>query len=374
MRVTTSRLADGREISYVDPDGLPPRVAVDTRTLPAVSVRSELRQDPLTGDWVAIAGHRQDRTFLPPAHECPLCPTRPGRPASEIPDSDYEVVVFENRFPSFAPAVPDVAAAIDDGVPAVAALYPRRPGRGRCEVVCFTSDHEASFAGLSVERVRLVMAAWAYRTTALSADPDVAHVFCFENRGREIGVTLAHPHGQIYGYPFVPPRAQRLLDRARAHHDRTGRHLVGDILAAEATAGTRVVASNDAWTAFVPAAARWPVEVHVVPHRQVPDLAALSEEQRAGFAPLYLDVLRGLDRLFGEPLPYIAGWQTAPVRSDRDLGWCHLQLTSIRRSPDKLKYLAGSESAMGAFVNDVLPERQAAAIRASIAATGVGNR
>ena len=131
------------------------------------------------------------------------------------------------------------------------------------------------------------------------------------------------------------------------------------MLAAERSDGTRVIASNEHWTAYVPAAARWPFEVHVYPHRQVPDLAALSEEERAAFAPLYTSVLRGLDALFGVTMPYISAWHQAVTGEGRDLGYLHLQLFSIRRAADKLKFLAGSESAMGAFVNDIVPERAA---------------
>jgi UDPglucose--hexose-1-phosphate uridylyltransferase len=201
------------------------------------------------------------------------------------------------------------------------------------------------------------------RTEALSALPHVEQVFCFENRGQAIGVTLHHPHGQIYAYPFVTPRTRRMLDSARRHRERSWRNLFADVLDAERTAGVRVVAATEFWTAFVPAAARWPVEVHVYPNRQVPDLPGLSDAERDDFAVLYLDLLRRFDAMYGEPLPYIASWQQAPVRIDRDLGYLHLQLFSIQRDRGKLKYLAGSESAMGVFINDVLPEQVAGTLR-----------
>src|SRR5256885_736290 len=169
---------------------------------------------------------------------------------------------------------------------------------GRCEVVCFTTEHEGSFADLPPRRVRTVLEAWADRSAALAAMPGIAQVFCFENRGEEIGVTLHHPHGQIYAYPFVTPRTRRMLDSARARPS-----LFADVLAAERAARDRVVASNDHWTAFVPAAARWPFEVHLYPHRPVPDIPALSTVERDAFAPVYLDVLRRLDGLFGRPMP-----------------------------------------------------------------------
>jgi UDPglucose--hexose-1-phosphate uridylyltransferase len=191
----------------------------------------------------------------------------------------------------------------------------------------------------------------------------VEQVFCFENRGEAIGVTLHHPHGQVYAYPFVTPRTARALELAAAHHDRTGRNLFADLLAAEQAAGERVVRQTGHWTAFVPAAARWPVEVHVYPNRQVPDLPALTDAERDDFSLLYLDLLGRLDRLHGQPLPYVAGWHQAPVRGDRDLAWLRLEVSSVQRAPSKLKYLAGSEAGMGVFINDIRPEDTAARLR-----------
>lgn len=341
VRRTRVRLADGRELIYYDRrEDIDPaaRTTPDTRDLPDPAPASQLRYDALLDEWVAIAGHRQDRTFLPPTDRCPLCPSRPGR-ATEIPAADYEVAVFENRFPSF------------------------QPPRGRCEVVCFTPDHDASFATLSLPHARTVLAALADRTAELSALPNVEQVFCFENCGEEIGVTLHHPHGQIYAYPFVTPRTRQMLDAARRHAEQTGRDLFTDVLTTERTEASRVIATNEHWTAFVPVAARWPFEVHIFPHRKVPDIAALEPAERAAFCPIYIDVLGRFRHLFDRPVPYISAWYQAPVRADRELGYLHLQLFTSRRAPGKLKYLAGSEAAMGVFINDVHPEQAAARLR-----------
>lgn len=351
VKRTARRLADNREIIYFDSDPQVVREAEDTRELPAQQPASEMRRDPLTGEWVAIAAHRQTRTYKPPAELCPLCPSAPGRP-TEIPESDYEVAVFENQFPSFAEGIPGELATVD-GMP----MVPKAPASGRCEVVCFTSDHNSSFAQLTPQQARLVVDAWADRTAELSRNPAIEQVFCFENRGEEIGVTLHHPHGQIYGYPFITPRTERMLAAAEKYRAEHGRHVLGDVLAAERADGRRVVVDSDHWTAYVPAAARWPVEVHLVPHRQVPDIVALTDSERDDFARVYLDVLRRLDRLYDKPLPYIAAWHQAPVRVGRGLSWLHLQLFSIKRTADKLKYLAGSESGMAVWINDVTPEQ-----------------
>jgi UDPglucose--hexose-1-phosphate uridylyltransferase len=354
VKRTVTHLADGRELIYFDEGDAADRGEPDRRELPPPPPASEIRYDPILDEWVAIAAHRQTRTYRPPSNECPLCPSTPTR-STEIPAYDYDVAVFENRFPSFSHR----RGALDP--PHLPSLTDTRPGYGRCEVVCFTSDHNASFASLTPSRVRLVVEAWADRTAELNTLPDVEQVFCFENRGEAIGVTLSHPHGQIYAYPFVTPRTRQMLDSARRHPSGS---LFADVLTAERTTAERVVASNEHWTAFVPTWARWPYEIHVYPHRRVPDIPALSTEERDAFGPVYLEVLRRLDGLFGIKMPYIAAWHQAPVRVDRDLSYLHLQVFSIQRAPGKLKYLAGSESGMGVFVNDVRPEQAAEQLRA----------
>jgi UDPglucose--hexose-1-phosphate uridylyltransferase len=343
----STRLADGREIVYFDEaPGLNRVLARDTRPLPprppappgpVGSPEQGIRWDPLAGEWVVIAAARQDRTFLPPADQCPLDPSAPGR-LTEIPAASYDVVVFENRFPSL------------------------REPLGRCEVVCFTSDHNASFAQLTPRRVRTVMEAWIDRSEVLGALPETRQVYCFENRGEEIGVTLHHPHGQIYAFPFVAPRLSRMVAQALRYE---GGNLFDDLVAAELTAGTRIVTRNEHWIAFVPEAARWPYEVRIFPLTRVPDLPALGEAAREAFGPLYLDVLRRFDGLFGRPAPYIAAWHQAPVRDEpaRGVFAAHLQVLSIRRAPGKLKYLAGTESGMGVWINDIVPEEAAQRLR-----------
>ncbi|MCF2127765.1 galactose-1-phosphate uridylyltransferase [Strepomyces sp. STD 3.1] len=348
MKKTSTRLADGRELVYYDLRDDTVRDAVDHRPLERTVTTSEVRRDPLLGDSIAVASHRQGRTYHPPADQCPLCPSQ-GERLSEIPDSSYDVVVFENRFPSLA------------------------GDSGRCEVVCFTSDHDASFAGLSEEQARLVLDAWTDRTSELSHLPSVEQVFCFENRGAEIGVTLGHPHGQIYAYPFTTPRTALMLRSLAAHKDATGGDNLFDAVLAEELAGERVVLESEEWVAFVPYAAHWPYEVHLYPKRRVPDLLGLDEAARTEFPQVYLELLRRFDRIFGEgepPTPYIAAWHQAPFGQleefegvTRDDFALHLELFTIRRTSGKLKFLAGSESGMNVFINDVPPERAAERLR-----------
>jgi len=351
-------LADGRELIYFGESAGRAAGYPDRREIGRVEASSQVRYDPLLGEWVIIASHRQDRTYLPPADLCPLDPSRPGR-LTEIPAPSYEVVVFENRFPSLvtAPAGPGHEETAGDG------LLPTRPGDGRCEVVCFSPDHAASFADLTHDQAALVLAAWTDRSAALAAQPGVEQVFCFENRGQEIGVTLTHPHGQIYAYPFVTPRTSRMLTTSAAYRRDTGRNLFDDVLAAELADGSRIVIAGQQWVAFVPHAARWPYEVHLYPRLRRADLQALTAAEQDEFCDIYLDLLRRFDRLFAAPAPYISGWHQAPSGAGREDFALHLELFTIRRAPGKLKYLAGSESGMGAFTNDIAPEAAAATLR-----------
>lgn len=356
MRPTT--MADGRDLIYFDDADttLDPHRTPDRRVMEQRPATATMRQDPLTGEWVSIAAARQSRVFLPPADQDPLAPATTTNP-SEVPD-DYDVVVFENRSPSFGPAL-----ATDYPLSELSSIGLGRTleSIGRCEVVCFSPETQGSFAGLTVSRARTVIEAWAERTSALSAMPGVRQVFPFENRGEAIGVTLHHPHGQIYAYPYVTPRTLRLLDSIESF----GPGLFDAILAFESDSD-RMVLTGDYWTAYVPFAARWPIEIHLIPNRHVPDFAATSAAERDELSTMYLRLLRAVDALYDTPTPYIAAWHQAPVDVGRDDVRLMLQLTSPRRAADKLKFLAGSEAAMGAWIGDVTPEQAAATIRLAL--------
>ncbi len=351
-----SSLADGRDLFYYDLKPGADRSAPDTRELPETATSSQIRWDPLFSEWTVIAGHRQSRTYKPPASLCPLCPSTDGK-ATEIPAADYDVAVFENRFPSLAVEAADAIGVIED--------FPFRsgPGTGRCEVVCFTSDHNTSFAELGQQHARTVIDALADRTAELSRLPEVEYVFCFENRGEEIGVTLSHPHGQIYGYPFVPPRMLRAAQTAASYQDEHGQCLRCELLRREVAAGERIISRSEHWTALVPFAARWPYEARLIANRHVASLPELTEDESDDLARSYLDLLQRFDRLFDTPAPYIAGWHQAPVRQFADSWHLGNEVFTIRRAAGKLKYLAGSESGAAVWVNDITPESAAAQLR-----------
>ncbi|MFM2352814.1 MAG: hypothetical protein RLZZ608_220, partial [Actinomycetota bacterium] len=280
IRFHSTTLADGRELIYVDDADttLGSERSIDRRVLDPRPQTASMRQDVLTGEWVSIASNRQNRVFMPPPDQDPLAPASAENP-SEIP-SNYDVAVFENRSPSFGPALEHENAPSGLADLAEVGIGRLRTSVGRCEVVCFSPDHEGSFGSQTVSRARTVIEAWAHRTAALSAMPGIQQVFPFENRGAEIGVTLPHPHGQIYAYPFVTPRTSTLLRSIEA----VGPDLFARVLESE-QASERVVLHGEHFTAFVPFAARWPIEVHVLPHRHVPDFDGLTEAEKDELAP-----------------------------------------------------------------------------------------
>ncbi|MFO0603439.1 MAG: galactose-1-phosphate uridylyltransferase [Polyangiales bacterium] len=314
-----------------------------------------LRWHPLRGEWVAYAGHRQARTFQPPADYNPLAPTRDPAHPTEVPAGNWEVAVFENRFPTL------FAGAHDPPAELVGTL----PARGSCEVVVFTQDPSASLGSLPVERVALVVSVWADRHRSLAARGDVLYVFPFENRGAAIGATLPHPHGQIYAFPFVPPVAARELALQREHHARCGRGLLADLLDAERRDGRRVVFERGGAVSVVPVCARYAYELWVAPLRPVPTFADLSVAEVDDFAAALKDALQRLDALWRKPMPYVLVFHQAPTdgRAHPE-AHLHAEIYPALRMPDRLKYLAGCELGAGSFTADTIPEEKAAELRA----------
>jgi UDPglucose--hexose-1-phosphate uridylyltransferase len=293
---------------------------------------SEVRFDELRGEEVVYAAHRQDRTLRPDPEECPLCPG-----SSEIPVEAFEIAVLENRFPAFDAS----------------------------EVVVYTDSHEGSFGTLAARRAEALMWVWRDRYEELGARPDVDYVLVFENRGAMVGATLDHPHGQIHGYPFLPP----VPAAERAADERTGGCTPCALVAREVEEGERVVYRNPSVAAYVPHAARWPYEIHVtlLPHR--PSLLACSAEELRDLAAGLQAVARGYDALWDSPLPYMMVLHQAPTDGQGG-GHLHVEFYTPLRAPGTPKYLASGEQGAGTFTVDVLPERAAAELRAAVERAG----
>jgi UDPglucose--hexose-1-phosphate uridylyltransferase len=282
---------------------------------------SDARIDDLTGATTVMAGSRQHRPNRPAA-SCPFCVG-----GLEAPEP-YDVLAFPNRWPSY----PD----------------------GRCEVVLYTPEHDLTFPDLAGRPARRVVDLWAERTEALGSRPDVDYVLVFENRGEEVGATISHPHGQIYAYDHVPDAPLAELRRASR----------GDCALCLQPDPALVVAEATGWRAWVPAASAYPYALLLAPDVHRPDLPALDGPQRDGLADLLVDVLGRLDRLFDAPLPYMLWIHQRPTDGGH---WpeahLHAHVVSPLRSPGVQRFVAAAELGSGEYVNPVVPEDAAAALR-----------
>ncbi len=318
----------------------------------------ELRWNPVLREWVAVATHRQDRPQMP-AGWCPFCPG-----SGRVPDT-YDVHLYPNDFPTFALDAPAHAPAPGPRPPVPGSgLFEPAASVGVCEVVLYHPDHNTLLERLPVEHIGKLVALWKRRFLELARDPRLRYIFIFENRGEVIGVTMPHPHGQIYAFPFLPPRIERELESARAHRAETGRCLWCDLLEAERRDGRRLVAENGSFTAVVPYYARWPYEVHLYTRRHLGTLAEFSAAEEQDLAAILKRLLLKYDNLFGFPLPLMMVMHQAPVNGDYPEWHFHVEFYPPHRNREKLKYLAGCESGTGTFINDTAPEEKAAELRA----------
>jgi UDPglucose--hexose-1-phosphate uridylyltransferase len=266
-----------------------------------------------------------------------------------VPAGSWDVAVFDNRFPSLGPI----------GEPP-SLIVPSAPAVGHCEVVVFTKDAKASLGTLPLAHIELLIEVWADRTAAMVRRGDIAYVLPFENRGAEVGVTLHHPHGQIYAYPLIPPVPARMQQEAQLYYEAKGRGVLQDLITAEREAGVRMLYEGKHAVAFVPVCARYPYEVWVAPVEPVESFIRLTPEQRADLARALKTVLLKYDGLWQRPFPYLMAWYQAPTDGKaHPESHLHAEFYPPYRTRDRLKYLAGTEIAAGFFAMDALPEEKA---------------
>ena len=310
-----------------------------------------MRWHPLRGEWVTYAAYRQNRTFLPPPQYNPLAVTVDPQQPTELPNGNWDIAVFDNRFPSLT------SAPGADPLPELA--VPTALASGHCEVVVYGRD-PTPLGQLPLAHIELLFEVLADRTSILARRPEVKYVLPFENRGAEVGVTLHHPHGQIYAYPVVPPVPARLQELAAQHYAKSGRGTLQDMIDGERRDGRRIVYEGTDAIAFVPVCARYPYEVWVAPIHPVPDFTALAPAQSADLARALKTVLLKYDGLWQRPFPYLMAWYQAPTDGQpHPESHLHAQFFPPYRTRDRLKYLAGTEIAAGFFAMDALPEDKA---------------
>lgn len=317
----------------------------------------QLRYDPVKNKKVAVATKRQDRTFHPPKNYCPLCPTRNGKILTEIPKSSYDIVVFENKFPTFN-RVPD-KININEHFP-----YKIFNSKGICEVICYTQEHDRYLEDQPLKKIENLIRVWTDRYYSLGSKKYIKYVLIFENKGKEIGVTLSHPHGQIYAFPYIPPLIIEELNSSKKYYKKNNSCLHCRIIEEEVKKKSRMVIKNKDFIAFIPFYAQWPYEVHIYPLRHMGSFCELSEFEVSSLAKILKELINRYNLLFNFRMPYVMVIHQNPT-DNKSYPYYHLHFEFYPpyRSTNKLKYLAGCELGAGTFINDTLPEEKALELR-----------
>jgi UDPglucose--hexose-1-phosphate uridylyltransferase len=329
---------------------------------------SELRWNPLLGEWVMVAAHRQQQPPASPPEICPLCFTEQGAPATAGAEGMYDILVLEDPSASLRPApqAPSREPLI---------LYPVRPAQGICEVVIYSPRHTSTLAHEPVEQIDKLVQVWADRYAVLGALDFVDYVFIFENKGEAAGNPDRHPQGQIHAYPFIPPRAERELEQSRAHWERTGDCLMCDIVAEEYRDGRRLIAENNSFKAFIPFFARWPYEVYLTSSRHLQALTDLSRTEQKDLASIIKSTLMAFDYLSRDhlshlPLPHIMAIHQRPTDArSYDYYHFHIEFYPLLHTAHHDAPFTSSQIGAGVFINDTLPEQKAAELRVQMALT-----
>lgn len=319
---------------------------------------AEMRWNPTRGEWTVYAAARMNRAQLPARAACPLCPG-----ILELP-LPYQIAVFENRSPSLSfvpgdPTLPDTGEAFDLCV----------PSRGRADMVVYSQNHDGRFAWMPLSDIYALVEAWRDRYSARIALPEVEFVSIFENKGREAGMTLDHPHGQIYAFPFLPPYLERQWNQTQKLGDKNG-GLWTRVIEKELKDESRIIAQTDGFLAAMPFYARYPYEVHIWAKRQgVSSLLEMTSQERRELAGITQNIAQRYENLWGDQavygFPTLMNMQQLTKQPGAERFRFHIEYLPLQRSPDKLKYRASVESGTGAFLNDALPETQAALLRAT---------
>jgi len=311
----------------------------------------ELRYNPLTDEWIIVSAETQKRPDQPSKNQCPICPG-----GVEFPDPVYDLVAFENRFPSLKKEPPKVD---DKGY----GPFRKKESYGVCEVVVYTSEHDSSFPKMPLLQIEKLVEMWVDRTFELSKNDFVKSVFIFENRGKEVGASLPHPHGQIYAFPFIPKRIETKLKAMQTWYIENKKCVICEVLGSEKK--ERIVAETTHFVALVPFYARFPYEVHVYPKRHISNLLEFHDEEKKDFARILKIVTMKYDKLFEQEFPYMMMFFQSPFNTEdfSDFFHFHVEFNPPKRDKDKLKWMASVETGTWTFINPVLPEEAAKMLR-----------
>lgn len=311
----------------------------------------ELRFNPMTGEWVMISSGRKGRPIHSEFKGCPLCPGN-----IEL-EQDYDLAVFENRFPAL---VKKPSPPLNSGSP----LLKSKPSNGVCEVIMYTSVHNSSLAEMPLLQIENLIDVWEDRIIDLYSNPMIKYIFIFENKGEEVGATLSHPHGQLYAFPFLPLRIKTKLKNMKDYISKHHRCMLCDLIKEEEQLDKRIVFQNNFFIALVPYYARFPYEVHVLSKRHLGSIIEMNELEKKSFAEILQSVTRKYDKIFQRSCPYMMALFISPSEQDKyDYFHFHVEFCPPLRDKNKIKWMASVETATWQFINPSSPEEIAAELR-----------
>ena len=313
---------------------------------------AELRWHPLIKDWIMIASHRQDRPQMP-KDWCPFCPS-----GGKVPD--YEVMEYDNDFPALMQNPPQPDPVAND-------FFKVAPAYGKCEVVLYSPQHTITLPELPESHVRKLVDLWIERYELMIKDENIKYDFIFENRGEVVGVTMPHPHGQIYGYSYIPKKLELELEACKEHHDAHGECLICKMLEEEKAFEQRVIFENEDFTVILPFFSEYPYGVYILARNHKQNLSQLSEREKDSLAGIVRQTVGMLDSLFDSPFPYMMCMYQDPVNSGDYSEHYHFHIAFYppMRSQAKQKFNASSETGAWAHCNPTAPEEKALELRAA---------
>ncbi len=312
---------------------------------------AELRYNPLLNDWTMIASHRQNRPQMP-KDWCPFCPG-----SGKVPEN-YKVFKYDNDFPALSQNPPKEDDVATD-------FFKVKPSYGKCEVILYSPEHTTTLPKLSVEHIEELVDLWQERFEELKKDENIKYIFMFENKGEPVGVTMPHPHGQIYGYSQVPKRIQEELSNSKKHLEKTGKCLICDILENELKENVRVITENEDFAVILPFFSDYPYGVYIISKKHIQNITELKGSQKTNFASILKDTTATLDALFDTSLPYMMCMYQNPVNGEdtSEYSHFHVKFYPPMRSADKQKFNASSETGAWANCNPTAPEEKAEELR-----------
>ena len=325
---------------------------------------AELRWNPMIKDWVMVASNRQNRPQMP-KDWCPFCPDpHDHNPNKKVPDT-YEVLEYDNDFPALSQNPPEPDDVATD-------LYKVRKSHGKCEVVLYSPNHTGTLKELSDEHLRKLVDLWVERFNVMQSDPEIKYVFIFENRGNEVGVTMPHPHGQIYGYPMIPKKIELELDSAKEHFEENHECLFCRMTEEERKANLRIVHENDSFIAYIPFFADYTYGIYILSKTHKPTIADFNDKKKDDLGRMVRDISGMYDTIFPERpvFPYMMCMHNAPVNNDiekykgfEDYYHFHIEMYPVLRAANKQQFMASSETGVWAHCNPTAPEEKAEEMR-----------